>query len=392
MTMTLGYKFPFIYKFDQIKHIFEGNENYIIAYKDGYTVINYVRAGKDTHPIVENDEHAILREARGLIFDSVTGRVIARRFHKFFNLGEREDVMEIDLSKPHVIMDKLDGSMITPVPMQDGSIRWGTKMGVTDVAMQAEVFVAKNSNYVEFAAKCIEREITPIFEWVSRQQRIVVDYEQDNLVLLAIRDNYTGEYFSRLELECLSGAWNIPLVGVYNDNWRKDQASLIEFVRGMTGIEGFIIQFEDGHMVKLKTDEYVSLHRAKSLLDNERDVVGLILNEKVDDLLPLLPVNDKVRLEKFAEAVWHDIFMCYMEVNRHLMGYQNVSMTRKDFALNEASKVNHIIRSLIFANFDKCAMTNDVIQYVRKHLGSKSQFEKCDEIFVTAKWKGVSND
>ena len=391
--MTLGYKFPFIYKFDQIKHIFEGNENYIIAYKDGYTVINYVRAGKDTHPIVENDEHAILREARGLIFDSATGRVIARRFHKFFNLGEREDVMEIDLSKPHVIMNKLDGSMITPIPMQDGSIRWGTKMGITDVAMQAEVFVAKNLNYVEFAAKCIEREITPIFEWVSRQQRIVVDYEQDNLVLLAVRDNYTGEYFSRKTLEGWSEAWNIPLVGVIpSKNMTTNQNILIETVRGMTGIEGFIIQFEDGHMVKLKTDEYVSLHRAKSLLDNERDVVGLILDEKVDDLLPLLPDNDKVQLEKFAEAVWHDIFECYMEVNRHLIMYQNVGMTRKDFALNEASKVDHIVRSLIFANFDKSATTNDVVQYVRKHLGSKSQFEKCDEIFVTAKWKGVSND
>lgn len=391
--MTLGYKFPVINNFSEIAHIFAENENYIVAYKDGYTVINYVRAGKETHPIVETNDHAILREARGLIFDSVSGRVIARRFHKFFNLGEREDVMEIDLFKPHVIMDKLDGSMITPVPMYDGSIRWGTKMGITDVAMQAEVFVAKNRNYDDFAAKCIEREITPIFEWVSRQQRIVVDYGQDNLILLAVRDNYTGAYFSRKTLEGWSDAWNIPLVGVIScENMTTDQNKLIEFVRVMTGIEGFIIQFEDGHMVKLKTDEYVSLHRAKSLLDNERDVVGLILDEKVDDLLPLLPANDKVQLEKFAEAVWHDIFECYMEVNRHLIMYQNVGMTRKDFALNEASKVNHIVRSLIFANFDKSATTNDVVQYVRKHLGSKSQFEKCDEIFVTAKWKAMNND
>jgi hypothetical protein len=81
-----------------------------------------------------------------------------------------------------------------------------------------------------------------------------------------------------------------------------------------------------------------------------------------------------------------------MEVNRHLIMYQNVGMTRKDFALNEASKVDHIVRSLIFANFDKSATTNDVVQYVRKHLGSKSQFEKCDEIFVTAKWKAMNNE
>lgn len=84
-------------------------------------------------------------------------------------------------------------SMITPIPV-DGNIRWGTKMGVTDVALGAEEFVAKNPQYQELAKWCIQNKKTPIFEWVSRKQRIVIDYEEDNLILIAIRDNVTGEY------------------------------------------------------------------------------------------------------------------------------------------------------------------------------------------------------
>lgn len=392
--MTLHYDFPIISNFDSIKHIFEGNENYIIAYKDGYTVINYVRAGKETHPVVESNEHAIMREARGLVFDSVTGRVIARRFHKFFNLGEREDVMEIDLSRPHVIMEKLDGSMITPIPMSYGSIRWGTKMGVTDVAMQAEVFVAKNPNYTEFAAACRDADWTPIFEWCSRQQRIVLDYPEDRLVLLAMRDNFSGRYIDRRGIEAMGVLWDLPVVDVVNISESPiSQQELVDLVRNRNGIEGFIIQFDDGHMVKIKTDEYVSLHRAKSLLDNERDVIGLILDDKVDDLLPLLPENDRVRLEKFSEDVWWDIMIFRDIVNCHLDDIHRLHMTRKDFALTYANVINHVARSLVFANFDHEYIESDaVIDYVRKNLGSKAQFEKCNPIFHTAKWKGMNNE
>ena len=76
-----------------------------------------------------------------------------------------------------------------------GHIRFGTKMGLSDVALQAEVFVAKNPKYMEFSKACIANGATPIFEWVSRQQTIVLDYPEDNLILLAVRDMVTGEFY-----------------------------------------------------------------------------------------------------------------------------------------------------------------------------------------------------
>ncbi|KMR26836.1 hypothetical protein EV34_14995, partial [Staphylococcus aureus] len=69
--------------------------------------------------------------------------------HKFFNISENDGVSldKVDLNRSHLFMEKLDGSMIRPFLLSSG-IRWGTKMGITDVSMQAEEFVAKNPKYL----------------------------------------------------------------------------------------------------------------------------------------------------------------------------------------------------------------------------------------------------
>ena len=380
------------------KH-FEGNENFVIVDKGDYFVVNYVRMGKDTHPPVEEGElvdyarAAVLREARGLIFCSKTGELLSRPFHKFFNVGEREDVMDIDLSKPHVIMEKLDGSMIRPFRVGD-TIRWGTKMGVTDVAMQAEEFVAKNPQYQKFAdatQRDAHYSYTAIFEWCSRQQRIVIDYPEDRLVLLAMRDNFTGRYLDRKGLVAFGKLWNIPVVNVLNTTYPvPSQEELVAIVRNMSDMEGVVVQFADGHMVKIKADTYVALHRAKSLLENERDVVGLVLDEKVDDLLSLLPASDRARLRNFDVNVWTDILHFQTVVNALLRSTDGLA--RKEFAMSTET-MDPLLRGSVFKHWDDRSCSVDyVVELVRKHLGSKSAYEKVKPILKTAVWKEIKTD
>lgn len=391
--MTLHYDFPCIAYWHTVAKHFKDNENFVIADKGEYFVVNYVRMGKDTHPPVEyGTDYAratVLREARGLIFCSKTGELLSRPFHKFFNLGEREDAMEIDLSKPHVIMEKLDGSMIRPIRLASG-IRWGTKMGVTDVAMQAEEFVAKNPHYQKFAdaVLCDPRySYTPIFEWCSRQQRIVIDYPEDKLVLLAMRDNFTGEYMSRKGLVALGKMWNIPVVNVLDmTDPVPSQEELVEMIRGMSDMEGVVVQFANGHMVKIKADQYVALHRAKSLLENERDVVGLVIDEKTDDLMPLLPAADRKRLDNFSTDVWTDIFSFTKKVQTFLN--ETADMSRKEFALAYEGKMDPLTRGAVFKHWDdRLCEPRYVVELVRKHLGSKAAYDKVKVILKTASWK-----
>lgn len=192
----MNYAFPIIHTINDVLPHIEGREEFVVAERDFGTVINYVVATANTFDMNGPDDlgGAIRRECRGLKFFP-NGEIGARPFHKFFNVGEREETQTntVDLAQAHTIMEKLDGSMIHPM-LVDGYIRWMTKMGITEVAMQAEEFIAKNTRYKDFAIWCINEGLTPIFEWTSPFNQIVLPYEKENLTLLAVRNNITGEY------------------------------------------------------------------------------------------------------------------------------------------------------------------------------------------------------
>ena len=192
----MNYKFPNIRTIDDVLPHIEGREEFIVAEREGYKVINYVVAMADTFDMSGPNDlgGAIRRECRGLKFYS-DGKIAARFMHKWFNVNEREEtqINKIDFTKSHTIEVKEDGSAIHPMRV-NGYIRWMTKMGITEVAMQAEEYVAKNPKYKKFAEYCIDNKLTPSFEWCSPFNQIVVPYEQDKLVLLCLRHNITGQY------------------------------------------------------------------------------------------------------------------------------------------------------------------------------------------------------
>ncbi len=80
---------------------------------------------------------AIRRECRGLVFRSEPGKeavLTARMFHKFFNIGEREETQpeRISLSRPHTLSVKHDGSLVAPV-IFNGKVQFGELVGLCDM-------------------------------------------------------------------------------------------------------------------------------------------------------------------------------------------------------------------------------------------------------------------
>lgn len=204
--VMMNYQFPQNITLEEVRcAVRNANERlgttiFIEADRDPFVIFNYAFSIPDLFPppntgdTALDREYAILRECRGLTFYR-TGGIAARKFHKFFNVGEKPETLQstIDWTVPHIVLSKEDGSMITPVRNGD-VIEWHTKMGKTEVADKVLPFIERNPHYVEFASVCIEENITPIFEWTSRSQRIVLDYPVDDLILTAMRDNVTGEY------------------------------------------------------------------------------------------------------------------------------------------------------------------------------------------------------
>jgi len=193
----MKYQFPKIENIQQVRDAISasGLDEFIEKVDPEYHVFNYVMSSAETFPPVVDETTAILRECRGLTFYP-DGTLASRKFHKFFNLNEKPETTfdVIDFSRPHVILQKRDGSMITPFLREDGEIEVHTKMGRTEVAIQVDSFLDKHPEYIEMMKWCIENNLTPIFEWCSRKNRIVIDHPIDELVLLAIRENESGEY------------------------------------------------------------------------------------------------------------------------------------------------------------------------------------------------------
>ena len=319
----MNYNFPTIRHINDVLPHIAGRDEFRVVRKDWYTVVNYMVAFGETFDWDEGDlvGSVMRRECRGLIFDSASGELLSRPYHKFFNVGERPELAmdEVDMSANHVILEKLDGSMIRPIAVPGdkhiGEFRLGTKAGITDVAMNAEVWMAKHSNYVEFVKMCLEHGITPIFEWCSRKNRIVVDYPEDRLVLTAVRHNEKGFYLPHKALSNFARDYQLDLVKVI-DSASDNISELVDTIRAWETNEGVVVRFEDsrphsgrdqGHMVKIKADAYVTLHRSKDAISNEKNVIAVVINDQIDDLLPILTESDTKRLRDFQRAFWMSV-------------------------------------------------------------------------------------
>lgn len=332
------------------------------------TVIDYNLTTNTT--FVGNDARhtQILRNLRGTCFDH-SGKIIRLAFHKFENLGQSEDFMpeKFDFSAEHRIEQKLDGSMITPIPMPDGGFRLGTRAGVTDVANMAERFlesmpVLKCGAYVEFMRTCILNGVTPIFEFCSRENRVVIDHPESKLVLLDMRHHGSGNYFRLIDPDPLID--RVKIVATEHSNISK----FAEYVKTLKDDEGVVVKFAGGNYVKIKADEYCLRHRTLDGLRFEKDVLKMVLTNVLDDVLPMVDAGTADRLRRYNSSVIDHIANAHVLLAKEFATVREIAV-KKDFA--EAVK-NSKFRAALFKMFDgkafgfvdfaigKCGSSSDV--------------------------------
>ena len=268
--------------------------------------------------------------------------------------------------------------MISPCPIGN-HIRWMSKMGITDTAMQAEVFVSTRPNYFDFAKYMIEQDFTPIFEWTSNKNRIVIDHPQDNLILTAIRHNYWGNYTHYWNMTEIADQYKIPFVRLKADS--LGNSFDLNDIRQLEDIEGYVARYATGHMVKIKTDWYCKIHKVKSLLDSERALVELILDQGLDDIIPVLDNEDVQRMRKFEvdflKAIEDTSMFLFVKAT-----YIIANFTKKEFALSsEGQDLPSSFRGQIFKLYDVNPITIQtcrelVIQSLKKNLSTIARYEE----------------
>lgn len=365
----MNYQFPQIRTIEDVLPHIEGRSEFIVAEREFGTVINYVVAMADTFDMAGPEDlgAAIRRECRGLIFDT-EGRIMSRPFHKFFNVNEREETQThlIDMSQPHVIMEKMDGSMIRPVRL-NGMVRLATKMGVTDIAEEAEKLLS--AEQYEWLEDMMNINETPIFEYIAPSNKIVIEYLEPRLVLLGARNNFTGTYY-------------MPFTNLFEivPQYGSIDGGLDEYIvraRRQQGREGDIIRFANGHMIKIKNDWYVRIHKTKDLIRSDRNIADIIVNEQLDDVLPLLDASDLAIVRAYEQR-----FDAALEnVLGRLEGLVTLARVlhggvKKEVAINFIPNlINKEDASFIFSALDGKELRALVIKKIKDSVGNGPKYD-----------------
>lgn len=233
--------------------------------------------------MIANDElwkQPLATELRGHVFRKDTGECISMAFHKFFNINEKRETLveNIDWTKPFTVMEKCDGSMITAVVINSEVYFKTKKSFYSDVAILANKYATQEIK--DFVLMCYDCETSPIFEFTHPDWKIVVDYgKEPTWTLLAIRDMEEGWYYEGIG----NITYQFPNIREAKTFDLKSYDEIKNSIDTLEGMEGYVIEFEDGSRYKTKCNWYLLRHRVNTDL-RERDVIRMIHDETIDDV------------------------------------------------------------------------------------------------------------
>ena len=311
-------------------------------------IYNYT--AKAQYERVWND---VTLQCRGLILDG-NENVVARPFHKFFNLDEMENQFIPD--EPFEVYEKLDGSL--------GILYWhnneayiATRGSFTSV--QAEKANAILKARYSSSVSNLDKSKTYLFEIIYRENRIVVDYGQmEDLILLAIVDTKTGREEDLVEI-------GFPLVHRYDG---IDDLRILKSLE-QSNKEGFVIKFKTGLRYKVKFEEYVRIHRIVTRVSSVSVWEFLKEGKPLDELLDRVPdefydwvKRTRSELLKQYEAVEEKAkseFMVLPSRKENALYFQKCSYPSIMFNMLDQKDYSETIWKMIRPQFEKPFATDE---------------------------------
>ena len=294
---------------------------------------------------------------RGTVLDC-EGNIVARTFPKFFNMEEHKP--EEIPNEEFEVFEKMDGSLGILFHYENEWHLATRGSFVSEQAIRGKKILSK------YRYDKLITGFTYLFEILYPENRIVVDYDYEDLIMLAVIDNKDGYelriHDNDIHLE------GIRFVNMYNNlgfkivkkyDGVKDYKQLKSIIDN--NAEGFVIKFKSGFRMKIKGEEYVRLHRLLTNFSNV-DIWELLKDGKnLDEFLDRVPdefdkwVKETIRnLQYHKYAIGeragkiHDYFR-YGKYND-----RETEPTKKEFAEHlEFCNVEPSIRSICFAMWDR---------------------------------------
>ncbi len=228
-----------------------------------------------TNTVYSEDWDNVSLHARGIAFEYETGKVLARPFDKFFNLGEMIDMETGELKpiagyvKNHLgfdnlygdykhqkfrVMDKLDGSL--GIAFWTGT-DWFVKTAGSFESDQAKWANGYFDQLIDPAV--LDKSKTYLFEIIYDEDKHLISYDFVGMVLLGIIDTQTGIEEPLSEILRVAKELNIKHAEVLEFN---DFDEVVKYAKNLPKTkEGVVITFENGFKLKVKGDEFLQLQK-----------------------------------------------------------------------------------------------------------------------------------
>lgn len=294
---------------------------------------------KEADPIAQESRGLILAAEDGRLItkDEVPGKtvILAYPMKRFFNHGQGS-AANINWSDPKLaVLEKMDGTL-TIVYWDKFTQAWCVatrSVPEADLPMDNGIFTFRtlfekalmDTNGMTFAdfSHGLNKGITYCFELTTPYNRIVVFYPDCRITLLAARGLHGEmvEYdFSNLggkgwvEYDKLTDKvkreadmghskqdtpaafvakpydlYGVPVVKAYTYTTIEELVNWVSSLNPMEH-EGVVVRDGNFNRIKVKNVAYVAYNKVRDAMANSpRNMVGLILSEKDDDVVPMLP-------------------------------------------------------------------------------------------------------
>jgi len=335
-------------------------------------------------------------EMRGLTFlDNGKYTLMFPGIEKFFNLNESSITQYKDLKnlKIDYVHEKLDGSLIMPIPVNGQDILCKTiKTFSSPQAIAATKYIKKNPDLEIFIQRMYSQGCMPYFEYVAPTNQIVLYSEKEFLRLIFIRDLATGSKINPLKM---IGNHEIDICKP-PESIDKTLDELIEDAKTIEDTEGWVITFENGLQIKIKTSWYTQLH---SLLTNEIThesvIIRHVLEGKFDDFVSQIRLDDPRRT--YAGEVAHCIQQYVQMVTNTLKKtyIRTYTLKRKQIVLmyKDYPYFNLLMNLITFKENDVKFEMDDIENLVKLHFLKKThKLEQARKFLTDIGFESISSN
>ena len=338
----------------------------------------------------------ITLNCRGLVLDN-KGNVIAKPFPKFFNY-EEHTAEEIP-NEYFDVYEKMDGSLgicfyyereLTYIERYklwfNGNYETGMEYCEEIVPnfddpyyhptpkTKGEWYIATRGSFVSEQAvkgrellgkynfEKLHTDYTYLFEIIYKENRIVCDYDFEDVVLLGVINTKTG-----IEVNIHSDTEDVRIQNIIKNIGLNVVMRYNTFGEGFDELkreisnskEGYVIRFRNGMRMKIKGDEYVRLHRILTNFSTT-DIWELLRSgSDMNEFLDRVPDE----FDKWVKATIRDLKYAHFQICERAgklhdgfrygkYGDVNPEPTKKEFA-EFVMKQYVPLRSVMFAMWDK---------------------------------------